>query len=968
VGSLLTWADRVLALVEAADFIEAINLTSLYYNGKSEKITLGLPENDDERHAVVRDKLTEMIIASLKYIFSHKDEREDDVHAEIAHQKLVKALTVSCIDACMSMQSPEFLFDEVYEVFEEYAQTDVFIEVLEPYILHNRLQDVPPSIMKDITTYFVNRGLHQRLEQVICHIDPGSLDIDQITSICRQHGLYDAFAYVYNTALKDYITPMVEFVRLVREFFSQDPGDEELIDHHDNKTSIAFNALKVFPYLSYILTSRTYPTGDEIPDSSAHEAKQSIYYFLFSGRTLAWPQSHGTLIRTTPETDEEPTFPYLRLFLRFDAPTLFQALDEAFEDRFLNGTESNGSSSTSFSRSINRQFIINIFLEVMARDSDIIYLYMFIARNLPKYPQFILLSGSTIEGILLHLSTYGESDMAEEAQLAAEYLLSVFKPSDSEKMIQEYMKARFWRVLKTTLRAEGRYTELLDVCLRDEDRSEVFECVDGLLRGGSAVNVKQRDAVKGFLLERLEELVRVDVPRTATLFEQYIWDKQTEVIRRLTPDRPTLFVYLDTIFTEHLNDGQSWIDKDIRELYITLMCEFRPTELTTYLDTLIMEDFRIENVLPTLEKYDVTDAIILVLRRVGMTKEAMHRVVIKMTSLRGELVKVMQRHESEERESQAEELILELHRYAFVGADLCETFSKEFTAPSKGTKGKSTVGKLNEAEQLWLSLLETTVGVTREITSTVSEGTVIDIPNDDNSISHESHTLSSLRVLIQDIFTKLLTQTSSTPSPSRRTTTQISFLSILRAFLRNLGTSPITDLRGVLSSIFDAYRYEKQLIQVTSRLIDADLFHDFLTAKKAREKGWRPTSANCLACGRVLFGPGAKGNIFSKWEKKRLALEAAKLAVDENTKKENHPSSQPITPDGKGKGKGVDPWPLPGETTNAAEDVEGDIVVFGCGHGFHRGCLAELGREQGVEMNEIGEGEGRLRCIVCEAH
>src|SRR6202043_3615598 len=139
-----------------------------------------------------------------------------------------------------------FLFDEVYEVFEEYSQMDVFIEVLEPYILHNRLQDIPPSMMKDITTYFVNRRLHERLEQIICHIDPGSLDIDQITSICRQHGLYDAFAYVYNTALKDYITPMVEFVRLVREFFSRDSGDEESIDHHDSKTSIAFNAFKVF--------------------------------------------------------------------------------------------------------------------------------------------------------------------------------------------------------------------------------------------------------------------------------------------------------------------------------------------------------------------------------------------------------------------------------------------------------------------------------------------------------------------------------------------------------------------------------------------------------------------------------------------------------------------------------------------------------------------------------------------------
>jgi len=966
VGSLLTWADRVLALVEAADFIEAINLTSSYYNGKSEKITLGLPENDDERHAVVQDKLTEMIIASLKYIFSHKEEREDDVHAEIAHQKLVKDLTASCIDACMSMQSPEFLFDDVYEVFEEYSQTDIFIEVLEPYILQNRIQDVPPSMMKDITAYFVEKGFHQRLEQVICHIDPGSLDIDQITTICRQHGLYDAFAYVYNTALKDYITPMVEFVRLVRELYTREPeGDEELIDHHDEKASLAFNAFKVFPYLSYILTGRTYPTGEDMSDSDSHEAKQSLYYFLFSGRTLSWPQTRGTLIRTTPETAEEPTFPYLRLFLHFDAPTLFQAMDEAFEDRFLNGTESNGTTG-SFSRTINRQFIVNIFLEVMSGDSDIIYLYMFIARNLPKYPQFILLSGTTIEGILLHLCTYGQSDMAEEAQLAAEYLLSVFKPGDSEKMIQEYKSAGFWRVLKTTLRAEGRYTELLDVYLRDEDRTEVFECADGLLRGGSSLNAKQRDAVKSFLLDRLEDLVIVDVPRTADIFERYIWDKQKDVIQRLCQDRPVLFAYLDTIFSEHLNEVHSWINNDVRELYVSLMCEFRPAQLTTYLDTLSIADFRIEKVLPTLEKHDVTDAIILVLRRVGMTKEAMHRVVIHMTALQRQLLTLMRRHMSEEVETHAEELVAEVSRYAFVGGDLCETFSKDFKAPSNAIKGKAATGKLNEAEQLWLSLLETTVGITREITSSVSECTITD--SVDGDVFHESHLLDSLRVVVQDIFTKLLTLTSSTPVSGRRAASQISFLSVLRAFLRNLASSPITDLRAVLSSIFDAYRYEKQLIQVTSKLIEADLFQDLLVAKKEREMGWRPTSVNCLACGRVLFGPGAKGSIFSKWEQKRLTSEAAKLAIHENRRTENNISPLPLTPNGKGKGKSVDMLPLPVEATNGPEDIEGDIVVFGCGHAFHRGCLTELGRSRGEENEVDSVDVVGFRCIVCETH
>jgi vacuolar protein sorting-associated protein 8 len=963
VGSLLTWADRVVALVEAEDFIEAINLTSSYYNGKSEKITLGLPENDDERHSVVQDKLTEMIIASLKYTFSHKPESTDNyVHAEIVQQKLVKDLTAACINACMSMEVPMFLFDDVYEIFEDYGQIDVFIDVLEPYILKDQIQDIPPSIMKDITLYFVGRNLHQRLEQLICHINPARLDIDQITTICRQHGLYDALSYVYNNALKDYITPMVEFVNLVRYFFNQHSQHKNT--SNDNP-SITFDAFKVFPYISYILTGRVYPTGEDMSDSDSHEAKQSIYYFLFSGRTLSWPRDRGQLIRTTNIEESEPTFPYLRLLLRFDAPTLFQAMDEAFEDRFLNGTNDQSSPSTtngleSFGRAINRQFIINIFLEVMSSEfpSDIIYLYMFIARNLPKYPQFILLSGSTIEGILLRLCTYGETEMAEEAQLATEYLLSVFKPGDSEKMIQAYQEAKFYRVLKSTLRGEGRYTELLDVYLLDDDKLEVFDCVDGLLRGGSVLNLKQRDAVKGFLLERLVELVEIDTPRTADIFERFVTERQKEVVLRLQGF--ILFVYLDTIISqlsEESVEKMSWIDLDVRELYISLMCEFRPADVTRYLETLGVDDIRIEKILPALEKYNVIDGIVMILRRAGMTKEAMQKVVVHIASLQCDLSRTLQ---NPGLHSEAEALVSEVGRFAFVGADLCETFSKGTMVKAVvSKKGKEKVTVLNDAELMWLTLLETVVGITRKITTIVT-GKEID--------RDESHVLDSLRVVVQDIFTKLLTLTSSTTSSPNRpaTTIQVSFISILRRFLQNLGSSPLTDLRSVVSSIFDAYRYERQLIQITSKLIEADLFQDLLRAKQEREKGWRPTSANCMACGRILFGPGAKGNIFAKWEQLRLQATEKKMAQDEARR--HGIISTPATPNGKGKGKSVDLLPSPIDIPEVLpiNDIEGDIVIFGCGHAYHRICFAQLG---GSLQNE-GDGslEGRPRCFVCESH
>lgn len=78
-------------------------------------------------------------------------------------------------------------------------------------------------------------------------------------------------------------------------------------------------------------------------------------------------------------------------------------LNEAFEDSFLNGPQDRMVDETpgqltdaqKFGLSVNRQLIVSILLEVMTpptyESDDTVYLDMFIARNLPKFPQFILL-------------------------------------------------------------------------------------------------------------------------------------------------------------------------------------------------------------------------------------------------------------------------------------------------------------------------------------------------------------------------------------------------------------------------------------------------------------------------------------------------------------------------------------------------------------------------------------------------
>lgn len=63
VGTLLTWADRILSFVQQGDFLSAIELTRAYYVGPSPGNRNGLPESSDQLKEVVGEKMHELMAA-----------------------------------------------------------------------------------------------------------------------------------------------------------------------------------------------------------------------------------------------------------------------------------------------------------------------------------------------------------------------------------------------------------------------------------------------------------------------------------------------------------------------------------------------------------------------------------------------------------------------------------------------------------------------------------------------------------------------------------------------------------------------------------------------------------------------------------------------------------------------------------------------------------------------------------------
>ncbi|KAF2096591.1 hypothetical protein NA57DRAFT_43067 [Rhizodiscina lignyota] len=1002
-GTLSNWADRLVALMEEGNFIAAIQLASAYYTGEADKLTVGLPDDATARHDLVRERLLEMIIASLKYTFPDQDERRNGELTKVHVDELASA----CFSACTSMDEVDFLFEEVYEKFSEASHEDVFFETLEPYILEESITSMPPDVMQALITHYASLDRASRLEDMLCRLDTSTLDIDHTLTLCKQYQLFDALVYIYNRALSDYISPLTEVLELLDVF-----GDGDIPTQYERSIT------KVFPYLAFCFTGRRYPRGDIMPDEEADKAKADLYRFIFSGREREWPPGSGNIFST--KATSESTYPYLRALLDYDSSSFMSMLNEAFEDSFLNapnnsmqnGEAINGietNKRTSMSMLPTRQTIISILIDVMASEDfgpeDSIYLDMFIARNLPKFPQFIILPGSALHRTLEGLCHYPSDELAADCELSVEYLLSQYHPSDIASLIPLFTHARFYRVLKSVYRGAKEYAKLLETCFADtQNPDSVFDNVTNVLRPGSGLTNKQLRDVHNVLLSHAKDLASIDAVRSAQILATYAPSLFEKVAGALDDDERAQFTMLQTVLEPEPAGHVSHVDtqvleKQFEERYVQLMCKFNPSHVADYVTLLKSGDLRLDRVLPAMEKSEAIDAAVVLMARDGLVEDAMARLVKYMGTLQAALISLIEgANESPDMantEEATSDLLDKVDKYCKVGIWLCQgqtRMSARDRPPNSSRRNAAATQRsaavseddLEKDERLWLELVDAIVAVTKDVTAAATDVEASSADGEPSALNTAQIT-SAMRSAVQQTFSALLASTTSFAKPehshrvgrAKATTpkhvqqqhqqaqSNPSFLLILRCFLTRASARlpTLSDLRAVLADIFAAYTFESTILELSNAFLDKDVFGNVREGYERRVMGWRPKSAVCEVCGRRVWGPGAGGGIWEEWEQKReeegerrrRRVEAAVGAGNgETASRGKGKESEGAKAVQEGEGKDRD-----------AQPGSGPLVVFACGHIAHRSCLmASRGK---IEGEHEGEGEGeRFECPECE--
>ncbi|KAF9942607.1 Vacuolar protein sorting-associated protein 8 [Mortierella alpina] len=1062
VGTILNWTDRILALVKSGDFLEGIALATLFYTGKSaQAAVVGLPDDEAARKQIVGEKIYELLTASLNYTFN--PERMMDVDADAsaggvgAGTVLFHDLAIQAIETCLAIEDQDFLFEDVYERYGEASTLvrGIFLHSLEGYILQGRLTGMPPQVMQAFVKYYSDRGMFKELELCICHTPCHVLEMHQIVDICQKHKLYSGLIYVWNKSIGDYVSPVVELLKVIKTILRdrRHQHDRDGIDHTpalsskpemDDKTpqqeepSNDEIVRKLYGYLAESLLGKSFIDGTTLEEREAVAAKVSLYSFIFSGRCVMWPPMGGQLILTgdvDDVEDAEPTYPYLRLFLRHDSEEFLKVMDLAFEDGYLASTNRdfsqvarNGQDGPG--RVMSRQLIINTLLEVLTPSTtfsgtssmselngdssqsvedytakDIAHIYSFIARNYAKSPKALALSPTTLHRILTRLSSDTDPSTREERQVAVQALLRCYSPGDEAGMMALYESAGFYRVLEKMYRSQKQFGLMVTTFLKDPERRPlVFEAIRKLLDPSRphriAITEKQRTDIVKTAMEHIAEIVDIDGEQAALLVHKYLNAEHRSVLETLYGSKPRLFAYLRGLlepsntaannriasvnFDPSANGApmvngvdssaigaSSITDPEIHEQYVELLCQYDPSGVYDYLERHQDNSYRLEKVLKLCEKAGVVDAVVWILERSGNVGGALSKVleiVQERIDMLSTLVnskeggKIQDMYWSMEDQSNMRASLVRLRGVLNVGKQLCERRSQKAkllsqvaTAPTQ-----QKMGAESETETLWFRLLQVFVAASRNMNlliasrrSSAEEGEdeakgilsalesnallIENAPpalfsNSSADSQHSHHVTDQLsnnfKGFVQSILATLLLSTS---------TPQVSLPSLLRRLLRSEaaddgGMNRFSDFKEIFLGMLDTFKYEGQLLEMTNGLFERDLFLGVQLIAKSRSKGWRPRKGNCEICGGAFWGPNIVRELWVQQQK--AAANAIKAALSTSVNSDSGAASPAPTPapptETNGLVKAEKPKPV---------GADKDLLLFRCGHGYHRQCL-----------------------------
>jgi WD40 repeat protein len=422
-GHLLTWSERLSALAKRSQWLDALSLAFDFYQGRSVGAE-GLPRDPHIAKNLISKKIEELLEQFLSLGLSKNKtdsapfilENEQPSHH---HQYLA---TVS-IDYCIALGRDDLLFNLVFPLFFKANEVGVFLERLEPFILGDKIQRLPPEIVKLLLHHYTTNKLFRRLEQLILHIPIPSLDFHQVVTLCRKHYLMSALFYVFIQALNDYITPLDDLIKILLKIETQKQSLSQ-----EQQTLQKTIGYKVLIYLSYCFSGKSFPTEVPIAPDRWQTLCDEIFQYL--------------LIESLDDIDFK--YPRLHVLLQVDTKEFLRVMSICIDANF--STTSSNTTSIVLSKlvAVLLQLMVNTTEEAFSwsdqpKNASALYsptqvgcFFRFLAQYFAR--KMIDLSAYLLNRVLSHLLLSTDKTTAKERETI---LLSLVKSYNDDRYNQD---------------------------------------------------------------------------------------------------------------------------------------------------------------------------------------------------------------------------------------------------------------------------------------------------------------------------------------------------------------------------------------------------------------------------------------------------------------------------------------------------------------------------------------------------
>jgi len=674
-------------------------------------------------------------------------------------------LGATCIEHFRFIDRTDILFTDIFDKFKEVKRDGFFLELLEPFLLSNKLKSLNPEIMQLFIEHYAKNRMLSRLEQCIVHLDIGSLDFQQVATLCRKHHLFQALMYIYNCGVNDYITPLEDMLTALSRALLAPNTDPEP----------AAVAQLANTYLMHLFAG-TPMFNSPLPNVSALRSELVQYLFFKDGEKGITNARFFSLLRAG-------TRDFLAL------------LHLIFEEK-------------EFTTNSTCQAIIDILITITSIHQDqfdvfqLEEIFMFIADFCASGTAVISPSIlSTIFKYLLQSDNYSTRRAREQTVLNLLKRMNANSRGefsyDIDELIQMAEGAEIYEVAEYLYNRIRNFKKVISCRVKGPNKESIFDFIKFLVESAEHSAAEKSD-VKSATITHLRELLIIDSLAASRLIIQLFAGEHERILNELSTYPELQYVFLGSIMskgprqemTELLEQSGVRITPAMHELYVKLMIQFSPETVYSYLVS--HDSYPLDSCLRLCQQAKLTEATMYLLERTGDVAGALALV---SKDLDKQLTEMVVSYESEVPTEKVED--------AFPQSSTEKKVQSTLSASIALCQRNSSRLEENELRSLWFSLFDVLIRRLRHVKAQIKSFSGSLPPFAVRKM------YASLTTIMRTVLTSMMGN--------------IALPSILSKIVSDNGSDEFGDFKFIILEILDNYTFERAILHTANRLIERDM-------------------------------------------------------------------------------------------------------------------------------------------------